>query len=271
MENIKQYFGIYIGETARQLLLQGIVFRVHSVFRDVVNLIGEAEELVTVAKLQKGRAWYFLNVVPEEDFLLNVTKDDVFYRESDSLLSDKVKINFKEAVIWRGVREEVSKEVNLDDLKNIKNAVLLLKPWIAKFLSEKKLEKIKKLPSLSLEEAFSEFLGWGEGLTPWGDDFLTGWSLVLALLEPQKARKLYFACAPEIREKTNLISCQQLLSALSGQGHEFVEKFLLNLLKRGIFDQWSFERILKFGATSGEGLITGMYFGLKQEERELMG
>ena len=264
MKNIKQYFGIYIGKTARELLVQGSVFYVHSIFRDVVNLIGEREELVTIAKLQKGRAWYFLNVIPEDDFLLTVTIDDVFYRESESLVSDKVKISLKDAVLWQGVKEDINR-------KGLKKAVRLLAPKISEILSGEKLKKINSLPALTLEEAFLEFLGWGEGLTPWGDDLLTGWSLALALLEPQKTKKLYLDFAAKTRAKTHLISCQQLLPALSGQGHEFLEKFLFNLLNRGIFDQGSFAKILKFGATSGEGLVAGMYFGLKQAERELMG
>jgi hypothetical protein len=113
-----------------------------------------------------------------------------------------------------------------------------------------------------------ELVGWGEGLTPAGDDFLVGW---LAALErfAHDARRLAFfeavgAALVGLAPRTTPIAAQFLQLAAQRHHGEVVDTLLDALLcgHRGDLMEQALENALAVGATSGADLVSGVLAGI---------
>lgn len=116
-------------------------------------------------------------------------------------------------------------------------------------------------------EQTRELVGLGSGLTPSGDDFLTGFFAVIGAFDPhfqswRKARKDHWLRL--IDKRTTGVSYEMLKHVLEGK----VNKPVLDLLM--LFTRWEtpeelikpVRELLELGSSSGTDMLTGMQFGL---------
>jgi hypothetical protein len=109
-----------------------------------------------------------------------------------------------------------------------------------------------------LLEAMLEILGLGEGLTPSGDDYMTG--LIYGMFVTGKTEmleKIALLLIPEIEKNTTLISGCFLKHALKGR---FSENIINN--------DW--QNLLEFGHTSGFFALYGIYDSLNYSNELLL-
>ena len=116
--------------------------------------------------------------------------------------------------------------------------------------------------------AYLDYLfGRGKGLTPSGDDFLTGLAYVSSFATyPRKdVHKQLLKLESFVKEGTNIISYSQFSLALKSESRVQMYNSLVALLDDQSYAQ-SFSRIkeiLVIGSTSGFDLLQGILFGLK--------
>ncbi len=107
----------------------------------------------------------------------------------------------------------------------------------AELLVEKAEVEFRKILSLMMKKRYEEIVGLGPGLTPLGDDILSG--MIVA------------GYKPDFSFRTNDISRQQLVHA---------EKGLVPLPVKMFLETGRDEEILKMGATSGAGWAFGITY-----------
>jgi hypothetical protein len=132
-------------------------------------------------------------------------------------------------------------------------------------------EAIRSLDQVGVYRSAQSLVGLGPGLTPSGDDFLSGFMLSLfwgtrALAIDMKG---ILQCNQEIvraaKGRTNLISYTQLLYAAKGQGAEHIYRLIKALYygENGEELKEAINQVLKLGSTSGSDVIAGI--GLAME------
>lgn len=259
-----EFFGIYLGRDASALLKQNDRYQVHSVFNEVINLQDSGDQLLSVALLRKGKAWYFLNVVPQIPFLqLGIEPGQVWFNDGQKLMSEKCIVHYRDVSLWYYPEYR-------EGLAAIKQALGKLEAYLKQRKLPEVMEDLLTIVHKNIHDPvalFSSILGWGPGLTPLGDDFLTGWMFVVSKFAPDTSRYLYSEVKVLIEKSTHLISRQQLHAAFAGKGHEYLEQFLCEMINPANRDEALQDRLLHIGATSGAGMIEGIYYGLRYLER----
>ena len=101
-------------------------------------------------------------------------------------------------------------------------------------------------------------MGLGMGLTPLGDDILVGF--ILGLNTVNKSLPWIEALLTEAKKKTNRLSYQNLMDTYE----RFYPDIFVDMIE-GLFIENDIEKataILKLGASSGAGILTGFVYGL---------
>lgn len=125
-------------------------------------------------------------------------------------------------------------------------------------------EENKKL----LEKEVIQLIGYGNGLTPSGDDFLTGFLLVANSVNYPfvTLRNSLNETVSRNLKRTNDISQHQLLHGIEGIALEPVMTFLRELYQEEIdsiqLDN-SLNQVISIGSSSGSDMIAGILFGLE--------
>lgn len=110
-------------------------------------------------------------------------------------------------------------------------------------------------------------IGLGVGLTPSGDDYLTGLLLTLnqkALLK-QNVNEAIFGNGQQLLEKTNVISQHQLYFAKAGEGKASVLNLITGIKQKRLKAcelQTAIAEVLSIGSTSGYDMLLGVLAGL---------
>ena len=122
-----------------------------------------------------------------------------------------------------------------------------------------------------VEAAASCLLGLGPGLTPSGDDALTGLALVVA-----RPGSLATTVLPALRnvlqrhaDRTTALSRTTLLAALDGRGRQRLLDLLAALVSRDepgpLLLRARAERVMEIGHTSGTDIVSGVLAGIELE------
>ncbi|MFT4551769.1 MAG: hypothetical protein ACI9S8_000389 [Chlamydiales bacterium] len=125
----------------------------------------------------------------------------------------------------------------------------------------------------SFEDAICGLIGFGKGLTPSGDDFLSGLVGILNIADKRAylshdlvsvLSKLNRCLEDSIQSnKTTLISNMLLQSALNGWFSEKVSNFLLALLEQKNDIRSHLDEVLSIGHHSGSDILAGIYTGFQ--------
>ncbi|MDI6600306.1 MAG: DUF2877 domain-containing protein [Thermoanaerobacteraceae bacterium] len=143
--------------------------------------------------------------------------------------------------------------------------VAYMRPRLNTFLC-----RLKALDEYGLKDVLGEMVGFGPGLTPSADDFLTGFIGAIHLLSSEKYLDLLKSAVMHNIKRTTRISSIMLASAAEGEFPEFLKDLMIGLASNGDRECLSelLERELNTGATSGAdtaaGLISGLEFFIKE-------
>jgi hypothetical protein len=170
--------------------------KVHSVFHSVINLKSDLG-LLSIVTPKSGRI-VTCAVIPKfenNDFLtMNVNQHtECTVQGSNLVFNERLCINFKEANEWCCVLDEGYKwnvqELKEDRLLALKAALTIYsanKSAFRKLYEDKERQLTEAISKLKLENskdlissAISNLIGFGPGLTPTGDDFITGFLSVI--------------------------------------------------------------------------------------------
>lgn len=262
--------------------------QIHSVFNKVVNINSSDGVLYTIANKDTDNAPYTLRVDFVESFKNIIHKEDKVIIEKNKMLIGSLEIGLSDLIIQNNKRKAIT-GISFSGLKtNIKifNELIVdlgeyggckafyLQRFLGVFensesLVEKELSKkmdsfYKNLMDNKLEkEDVKKLIGLGNGLTPSGDDFLTGFLASISLfnfnIELRDRVKSYIN--PFLSSTTD-ISSAMLKAALEDKYREYLNEFIYSFF--GYRQEklvGAFKNLLTVGSSSGTDMSIGVLIG----------
>lgn len=272
--------------------------KVHSIFKRVINLVDRDKGIYSILQndLDNGPCAMRVKVDKGYSFLdLQINLDDSVKIEKKSLnIGDKIVISFKNIKLWSPdlLKLDINYTNKLNFNENIKcfNKYLFKNAvdggskyyYIDKFINqentykpsliEKELKSRINIFLLSLTKSLEELtksivsmIGFGNGLTPSGDDFLVGFITSLNSFEGEES-KLLFGKIKDILEDKNLsttdVSKNMIKSSIVGDTREWIINFIKEVFnddREGLFH--SMDNLFSIGSSSGVDLSVGIILG----------
>lgn len=301
----------FMGPTAKELLGRNVTGKIHSTFDRVFNIkIGDT--LVGVAREDVYRSQ--INLITDVSTKECMSALGIRRGMRVRVKGDNIKIgnilqaSIKEAEIWHpstGVQTPSNPEIIKRNLERVKRKVSSidineglgqLLPHLDDILgeeisdasefnpvAEKALPSIEELAEVSLERnseglkaASKGLIGLGLGLTPSGDDMLSGFMIARWWITNSFGAKLdqtkeeNASIKGQMAEKTTLFSKQHLRYAAEGETNEAVESFLKSILRDKMKSVDSrINRVIEMGETSGADMMLGLLLGLETALKSL--
>lgn len=114
-----------------------------------------------------------------------------------------------------------------------------------------------------------DIVGFGMGLTPSMDDFLSGMMISRIYLssyldhDMENTYKINRAIVKEIKNKTTIISEEMLMYSSVGETNEDIRKLMISFLGESSLQHFTknIEDVVKIGETSGTDILSGIYIG----------
>lgn len=230
-----------------------------------------------------------------KDFVLDEDGKIVIYYDKASLW-DKSPILFKDASLLRESMENVFRKLDsmgtfilregkkhgivplLKTLEGrIKGVELFIDDNIVlgkkeEFIRERFLSFIDSYKDEDINEISlraSKIIGYGIGLTPSMDDFLSGIMVSRIYLSSylnqdlEKAYEINKAIIKHITNKTTLVSQEMMIHSSRGDVNEDLRNLMISLLTNRYTDSFNecLKKVSGFGETSGTDMISGIYIG----------
>lgn len=273
--------------------------KVHSIFKRVINFIDMDRQIYSILQnhLDNGPCAMRLQVDKDYNFTdLNIEVNDRVNIEQDALkIDEKIVIYLKNTELWSPdlLKIQVNENDKINFSKNIKlfneyflqnavdggskyfyiNKLINLEKTYRVSIIEKELKNRIEIFLLRLNESLEELnksiisvIGFGNGLTPSGDDFLVGFITALNSIEVEKS-KLLFKKIKYILENISLsttdISKNMIKASIEGNSREIIINFIKQIFnddREGLYH--SIDEIFSIGSSSGADLSVGIILGL---------
>jgi hypothetical protein len=193
-----------------------------------------------------------------------------------------IRMDLKKALQWDGRLAWCPEGVSIDRIvRNLETMKLLHQSKEDSFIyprcfKETLKERILCLkdavttgPESLIEKAITSLVGFGPGLTPTGDDFLTGVMAILHMMEkmgyPHRAgNRILNYIARSCLDKTTIFSEQMLLDGASGHFAFPIAKLVKDLMTQDNEERLksSVNDLLSAGASSGYDVLRGMLWAM---------
>lgn len=268
-------------ERIKGLSYSGVI---HSIFNHTVNLLVDETLLITIAdeSVAFGPNSISVNGLNIATLHLSVN-DSVNIKDEMLTINNKLIVNFQNVTIIDFDKIKHSHDSSL--IKEKVNTVQksewyqsqqknLYKHLLAEAVSAQLIENQQILKvavaaksTQQMIEALNNYIGLGIGLTPSGDDFLTGLAFVASLenYPNERLKEALHTVLETVEKKTNVISESQYKMALQKEARYEVVQATQALLSDHAYDvvEQSIKSILSIGSSSGFDLLQGILFGLQ--------
>lgn len=266
--------------------------RIHSIYSDVINLELRSGKIISVGKLSVGNGPFNILIDYNDDFRsVRFIEGEKFEinNEGITFLESNIKINFSDTVVWysdwkvkpnltllsENIKYLEELVIKKGDMRGI--GFLLTKDLPQNnVFPEKTVERIKEKVSdidqrifrNNAYKVFEEFIGLGPGLTPSGDDFVSGflytWNYAVDYRLLDQIDLNYDEWVSLIDKKTNKVSKMDLWLALNDKPLEVVKKVIESLYGLNKFRVYnSVIDLIGRGSTSGTDILTGIIISSK--------
>lgn len=293
---------LQIGHVFKKVENQEIIGIVHSIFTKNVNLYIKKLGLITLCTLDipmssmhgKTKVVDFNKLKIEDNQKIFIKNNKINFGHAifDFSKSEKYKSPFERNAIYLASKEEILSilyQIINTVIKNKPDGFIPLFPYILDLCQGFKPIRLElpvfasrgyclitELASHLLRGDYSLFLknaisliGLGPGLTPSGDDFLSGFMIGYITYskhlnsDSRFVKEVFPLIVRNSFQRTNYLSYQQLLLASLGHGYEILEQLCLDILQAD-FKKVSpgLERIVNIGSTSGMDQLIGLLFGI---------
>ncbi|MBO0437428.1 DUF2877 domain-containing protein [Vagococcus fluvialis] len=280
---------LYADSYSENLTNQELNGSIHSVFKKTVNIITETEKIYTLAVPSVFDGPQLIKVpVDSWLFLEPYISKKVTYQNNCLNLAGELEILLEEAAVIPTFRTLTFKEINVETLNKVKEIHLDLEKKLdtvgfyrQTFFTD--IEKItyeflitgSKLLTKSILDGDKEtirlgitkLIGLGYGLTPSGDDFLTGFCLVLNSSETidKEVIAIFNEALEDEMKQTNLISQNQLKLAIKRQALKPIIQLINQLNEEPNSPQIeeTLLEIMSIGSSSGSDILFGILEGIK--------
>ncbi|CAK7032216.1 DUF2877 domain-containing protein [Tissierella carlieri] len=268
-----------------------IVGKIHSIYSRTINFLDNKDNMYTIGSKSIDNSPFTLRIdnrnISFEDLDLE-EGNRLFKMDNSLIIEDKVRINLGFNCILWNPNVEKRRDLNKDlIMKNIGyfNDFILEKGsnggcrhfYLENYLKvkacnpgliEKELSRrievfLDALNDGNIDEVkINSLIGFGIGLTPSGDDFLTGFLSTLNIISTDYSNKIKRKLINLIhidKISTTDVSKQMLSITLRGESREYILSFI-NAFLDGDKEQFLLflERLLNIGSSSGTDLAVGV-------------
>lgn len=274
------------------------VGRIHSLFRRVVNFEGGDGQIYTILDKSLDNGPYAVRVDFEENdnlfgFEIKL-KDEVVIEHNKLRLGAAISIKFDRCRIWEP--PSIGKKPDEIDKKQLRDNIDLYRRRLIDsqirggcsyyhikgiagrelykaVLMERELDRrisnfIASLKSggSELEKDIIPLVGLGNGLTPSGDDFISGFISALGVIKDDRAKAALERIKSVLKRSvisTTDISRTMINASLEGKYRESIASFIGAILSRDKQElNLCIDKVLSIGSTSGADLSSGVVAGL---------
>ncbi len=262
--------------------------RVHSVFKNSINILTPKKTLLTLLSKEKEIYRNPISIVIDEEDFANwhiLPSEKVIYKDNYLVFLNKdLYVNLGNKITWDSsfryfgpLSPPHAIQKNIETLKFFIKVMKWNKgllPLVIDAFPQSPFSK-KMLPILTeiIENdsidlnGMEKIIGLGDGLTPSGDDFLSGFLIILyyfgRYLDIQnEINELISQILKEVYTKTTLISATFLTLAAKGEAFFLLREIIKDLLGRRAFDMENIRLLIEYGGTSGASILAGLIFGI---------
>ena len=259
-------------------------YSLHSTFNNISNFINDEKNIVSVShdnKYLSSNSIIIYGLPHTEVKTLNIKKDFFFINKNKFKKSDlvvfKSKINYSKDASF-DILDYISSFIEENNLElNHLSLAFLINPKF-EYCFETSFQKafVKYIKSAIYDMLNGSFFngiknmkGAGHGLTPSGDDFITGMLYALILIQEIKKidtkelrNNIY-----EISKSNNDISRNMIFHASKGLYFKQFKDFQIALLKKDKNIKQIFKNLTEIGETSGSDMITGYFLTIKNRKQ----
>lgn len=273
---------------------------IHSIFKSTVNILSEDGKFIPILINDKPMSPFSLKLDKILDFKdMDIQIGDKVIFTKNYLKVDNVTIRYDNAISWDN---SIRLDNNVDSLENIKLKLNIVKKHIREKGNKEGIFRLMQLipfdlyngndnildsSQIFIKERFENFvkafinnnikeintlskkiIGFGPGLTPSMDDFLSG--MMIANLYVSNYLKLSIEDTYSINKqivynidnKTTRVSEEMLKQSSIGETNEDIRNLMVRII--GISNnQLSdlLEKVINFGHSSGTDILCGIYIG----------
>jgi len=304
---------------ANRIRGRGAIGRVHSIFSGAIDVVLRGGSMVSIVREEVGSGpTNIVTDLPRKMSMaeLGVEKSDKVLRKSGEIrIGGKraVLVSIQHARLYRTEKEFPTKPRSISEIRTNVAAVartaasrghhqglgglipLLVPSGIEKTkrpaalnsFSRLALPRVRSLLSKIREGRISDLgtdvqnlAGLGPGLTPSGDDMLSGLMASLALIahnlkgDAERVRRVNREIASSARKRTTMLSEEYLSQAARGETNEHFQELIKKMLTALPNEaKRSAELVLKVGETSGTDTVLGILLGfqLSLDEKSAVG
>ena len=269
MNKLKNKFIIECIEIHQKLNFDKICYgKVHSIFKNVLN-IKVNNRLISLLTNKFLKAPYSIICEIDDFNKIDIERGEEVYLsnqklEFSNIIIDLSKCNkyYLDKLPKITKTEILESNINLIRKYYIENHYFIYENLIyVEF--EKKLDIVKKAIQDNnfklVKEELSSFFGYGQGLTPTGDDIILGLYIGLNIFENKDIKKIIFNLIESNLTKTTDISIQMFEGA---KENYYRMEYILFLNRLGMknFTKDDLKIILNIGHSSGRDILRGILF-----------
>ena len=275
---------------------------IHSIFKSTINIISEDGKFIPIVINNKPMSPFSIKLDKILDFNeINIAIGEKIIFKDKYLQGENIRIKYDQAKLWDNkvdlknkidslinviikldrVKEYILSEGNKDGIyglmqfipydlcEEVKNNLdpthLFIKERFIKFINAFEHSNLEDINELS-----RKIIGFGPGLTPSMDDFISGIMIaniyVTHMLNSniENSYKLNAEIVRDIENKTTRVSEEMLKQASIGESNEDIRSLIISIVNK---DNHSLDQLLKrvisFGHSSGTDILCGIYIGCK--------
>lgn len=275
---------VVVSREALRLFPVGEHLKVYMVFPGVVYLEASDGKIIDIRvnEYSVGSLSFVINCNLSKLPFSFYQVGDLFKREKNFLLTKIENIIFKDFILYDPDVEAIkNKNIVSVTLMDLLKSIIIKNAYPKGFtplLLDEKDDNILKKAYLGIKNIFEfnfinyeigikNILGTGEGFTPSGDDFLTGFSLGLRVFSKSlKDYKKNYLILNELisylaKQYTSKISYNFISEAISGRVSMQVKDLIQSLYEENFTNlEEKVFKVLNLGHSSGADFLTGFYF-----------
>lgn len=265
-------------------------FKIHSLYQRVINLIDQKGEIFSILLKSLDNGPHSMRIDTDLGFKERQIKktDQVIINSQKIMIADKLIINLKDYQLFDS---QLTGKIKLQEenlKKNLKLAAQMMakkgKKGGAKYFYQKNFSRAQDnfenefsaQKASTIEKEFAKraekyilntdknpekLVGFGMGLTPTGDDFLTGYFLTTAVLDDEYAAAIFKnlkSILKKLEISTTDISREMILRALELKMRENIKNLIISFNQDKQKMSLYLEEVLKIGSSSGTDILAGI-------------
>ena len=266
---------------------KNLKLKVHSIYNRVLNVVDSEKRMFSFVLPELDNAPMTIRLDLTKSFKnFNFDQNNqIVVKDNEIILDNKYKVilNSNSLEVWQPDLKKISylkKEKLTENIKYFDNYLLETEPqgggqyfylnnyldieYSKPTLMERTIaNKIREniITNSFKKGDISDLIGLGIGLTPSGDDFLTGYLFTMFLFKDDYAQKVYKLIKRELNNlefSTTDVSRAMLNNLLKGKVRNKLIKFIRSLNKNKQNFVYQFNRLLTIGSSSGMDMAVGV-------------